>query len=124
MRPTKPFVSLLRGGDLIDQISVLLPDDTEPEEHEYEGFSFVVHHPLFTEGDMWVVTERSTGQTLTNAMQFVTKDRAIKSFEDHIDGKDHDKLHTDMMTALLEVEDAPTMTVDEYLKMYEAEELR
>ena len=122
MRPTKPFVALLHDDDMIHPVSVILPEETEPEEHEYEGFSFVVHHPIFTEGEMWVATERTTGQTLTNGTKFVTKDRAIENFKKRIDKGDHDKLHTDLMTALVNTQGALIMTTDEYVDAYCDEE--
>jgi len=121
MRPNKPFMSLLRGGDMIDPISVILPDDAEVEEHEYKGVHYIIHHYPLWNDEGWIATERSTGRTLTNRKQSLTKDRAIQDFIDAVDALSEDELLTGLMNALLETEDAPIMTVSEYLENVEGE---
>lgn len=100
---------------MIDPISVILPEDAEADEHVYNGFTFVVHHhPLSADG-LWVVTERTTGRTLTNAKRSQTKDHAKQCFIDAVDALDEETLLNGLMTALLETEEAPIMTLEEYI---------
>ena len=100
---------------MIDPISVLLPGDAEAEEHEHNGFRFIVHHhPLSADG-LWVATESMTGRTLTNAKRSQTKDQAKQCFVDAVDASDEETLLNGLMDALLETDDAPIMTLDEYI---------
>lgn len=116
MKPDKPFMSLQMTGNTVEDIAVLIPDDAKIEEHEHKGIHFIVHlHPLSDE-DMWVATERTTGRTLTHGKRTLTKDRAIQGFIDVVDANDLDRLHDGLMNALLDLEETPVMTVDEYLE--------
>ena len=119
MRPNEPFMSLQTTGDMIKDIAVLIPDCTDIDEHEHKGIRFIIHqHPLFDD-EMWVATERTTGLTLTHSKRCVTKDRAIQGFIDAVDLHDIDHLHDGLMNALLDLEETPVMTVDEYLEEVE-----
>jgi len=119
MRPTKPFMSLLRGGDMIDPISVVLPDDAEVEEHTYKGVQYIIHHYPLWNDEGWIATERSTGRSLTNRKQSLTKDRAIQDFTEAVDAVPEDELLNGLMNALLETEDAPIMSLEEYKEKIE-----
>ena len=115
MRPNKPFMSLQCGDDMTDPVSVILPDDAEVEEHTYKGVHFIVHHYPLGIGDMWVATERTTGRTLTQRKQSLTKDRAIQEFTDAVDAVPEDELLNGLMDALLETEDAPILSLGRVL---------
>ena len=114
MRPTKPFMSLQCGDDMTDPVSVILPDDVEAEEHEHNGIRFIVHHYPLSDVEMWVATELTTGRTLTQRKQSLTKDRAIQDFIDAVDAVPEDELLNGLMNALLETEEAPIMSLEEY----------
>jgi len=45
-------------------IKVLIPEESEIEEHECEGIRFVVHHPLTKHTDSWQATEVRTGAVI------------------------------------------------------------
>ena len=119
MRPNKPFMSLQCGDDMTESVSVILPDDADAEEHEYKGVHFIVHHYPLGIGEMWVATERTTGRTLTQRKQSLTKDRAIQEFTDAVDAVPEDELLNGLMNALLETEEAPILSLEEYKEKIE-----
>lgn len=116
MRPTQPFMTLQTRDTISRDVAVLLPEDTQIEEREHKGISFIVHlHPL-AEGDFWVTSERSTGISFTGGHLTLTKDRAIERFVMEVDALDIDRIHDGLMNALLALEDMEIQTVEEFIE--------
>ena len=119
MIPKIPFMSLQYGDDMTDPVSVILPDDAEVEEHTYKDVQYIIHHYPLWDDEGWIATERSTGRSLTNRKQSLTKDRAIQDFTEAVDAVPEDELLNGLMNALLETEDAPIMSLEEYKEKIE-----
>ena len=56
-------------------VKVLIPEESELEEHECEGIRFVVHHPLMQHPDSWQATEVRTGAVIGG--RFDSKTEAV-----------------------------------------------